>query len=519
MVVDDDFRTRLFARSALEAARFRGCEAANGTEALQLLNSHTPDLILLDVLMPGLDGFETCHAIRRHPTASDIPVLVMTAMDDVETLHKAYQAGATDFTSKPINWPFLPPRISFIIRYAHAIKAFKKSEHDLRLAKEAAEAASLAKTNFLATMSHEIRTPLNALKGNLELLSSARLDGQQREYLEDCMTASNILMQVINDVLDFSKIEAGKLCLAMEAVAVKALARQLARIFTPSAQQKGLTLTLTLGANLPEHVLGDRLRISQLISNLLSNAIKFTQQGEVGLEMQYEAASCAGGTAQLRIIVRDTGVGIPEDQFEKIFESFKQLENFGVRKFSGTGLGLAICKRLVSLMEGTIVVTSQPSQGSTFCVSLPVIPSATPEEYDQKIEDHGVAHTVLFADDDPLSRKMMTSLFEGVGYAITVVENGSQLVELLKQKDFDVVLTDISMPDINGVEVAKIVRSGEYPDINAQVPIIALTAHAFPQDREKFLAVGIDDLAVKPIAFDALLEQIEEVMRRTFNSA
>ncbi len=513
MVVDDDFRTRLLARSTLEAARFRVSEATNGSEALQLLNDHTPDLILLDVLMPGLDGFGTCHAIRRHPTAADVPVLMMTAMDDQETLHRAYLAGATDFTSKPIDWPLLPSRISFIIRYAHTTKALKKSEHDLRVAKEAAEAASWAKTNFLATMSHEIRTPLNALKGNLELLSSAHLNGQQREYLADCMAASNILMQVINDVLDFSKIEAGKLCLSSESVAVQALARQLVRIFMPSAQQKGLRLTLALGADLPEYILGDRLRISQIISNLLSNAIKFTQQGEIGLDLQYEAATSADGTALLRIRVRDTGVGIPEDQFERVFESFKQLENFGVRKFSGTGLGLAICKRLVNIMGGKIVVTSQPGLGSTFCVSLPAIQSAPPQEEEQTSEEHGVPHSILFADDDALSRKMMTSLFAGVGYGITVVENGSQLIERLKQRDFDVVLTDISMPDINGIEVAKFVRSGECPDINPRVPIIALTAHAFPNDREKFLAVGINDLAVKPIDFESLLKQIEAVLQ------
>ena len=519
MVVDDDFRTRLFARSTLEAAQFRVSEAANGAEALQLLNKHTPDLILLDVLMPGLDGFETCQAIRHHPTASDIPVLMMTAMDDLETLGKAYQAGATDFTSKPINWSFLPPRISFIIRYAHTIKALKKSEQDLRLAKEAAESASLAKTNFLATMSHEIRTPLNALKGNLELLSSVQLNGQQREYLADCMTASNILMQVLNDVLDFSKIEAGKLCLSQEAISVKAIARQLARIFTPSAQQKGLILKLKLGANLPGHILGDRLRICQIISNLLSNAIKFTQKGEVSLEMQYEAATSAGGTELLRIVVHDTGVGIPEDQFDKIFESFKQLENFGVRKFSGTGLGLAICKRLINLMGGDIVVKSQPGLGSTFCVLLPAVTSIPPQESDQKNEGHGATYAVLFADDDPLSRKMMTALFEGVGYEITVVENGSQLIELLKQKDFDVVLTDISMPDISGLEVAKIVRSGEQQSINPKIPIIALTAHAFPQDREKFLAAGIDALTVKPIDFESLLKQIEAVLQASFESS
>lgn len=515
MVVDDDPRTRLFARSALEPAGFCVLEACDGYEALQLLETHTPDLILLDLLMPGLDGFATCRAIRCHPTAADIPVLMMTGMEDPETLLMSYEAGATDFTNKPINWPHLPLRVSFIIRYSRTTRMLKERERELCLAKEAAETASLAKSNFLATLSHEIRTPLNALTGNLELLSRSPLLTNQREYLADCMAASRILLQVINDVLDFSKIEAGKLCLVDEPVALKELAQQLIRIFLPSAGQKGLQLRLEVAADLPASICGDALRISQIITNLLSNAIKFTEQGEVVLELRYSTASPDSGKPTVQIVVRDTGIGIPVEQQHEIFESFRQLEDFGTRQFSGTGLGLAICKHLVDLMAGDISVTSRPGQGSAFMVVLPAVVCESARDTVVKPQLDLVPHRIVLADDDALSLSVLTSLFQSCGYTVAAAENGMQLLDLLEQGTFDLVLTDISMPGINGMEVARIIRSGERPAIDPNIPLIALTAHAFHEDREKFLAAGINDLAVKPVNFDLLLQQIEQVLSKT----
>jgi len=634
LVVDDDFRTRVIARAALEAAGFEVTEAASGEEALAQLASYTPDLILLDVMMPVMDGFQTCRELRRHPVGFDIPVLMMTGLDDPETIACAYRAGAIDFTLKPVQWLILPHRISFIIRSSRTTRALKESEsrfrsimdltpaiavqgynlngittywnkssellygyteeealgkslleliippamrqdvrnamtwmaesgqpippgelqlmrkdgslvpvfsghallcppgrepelfcmdvdltqlkhteNELRKAKETAEAASLAKSNFLATMSHEIRTPLSALMGNIKLLAGTPLGSQQQEYLNDSMAASRILLQVINDVLDYSKIEAGKIDLQNEPFSIAALGRQMVRIFAPGARQKGLSLSLVLHDGLPDYISGDHLRISQIIANLLSNAIKFTRQGSVTLEMSCDQGleSKLAEPYELVITVRDTGIGISEDQQDKIFENFSQLENFGTRQYSGTGLGLSICRRLTQLMGGSITLSSQPGQGSVFQVSLPAVVCEAPQQMEHEQDSPVTPRTILLADDDALGRSVMTSLLECKGHRVTAVENGLQLLDLLPGNTFDIVLTDISMPDIDGIEVTKIIRSGKRPGVDPMIPIIAMTAHAFSRDRELFLAAGVDGFAAKPVDLEMLLQQIEQI--------
>jgi two-component system, sensor histidine kinase len=638
LVVDDDFRTRLFARSALEPSGFAVQEAASGDEALAQIDSYTPDLILLDLIMPGMDGIETCHAVRRHLTGADIPILIMTGLNDMETITSAYEAGATDFLIKPVHWPLLPRRIAFMIRAGRTTRALKESENRfrsimeltpsvavqgytlggittywnkfsevlygytkeealgknlldliipsalrqhvldamtwmvanrqpipacemelmrkdgslvtvysshallqppgkelelfcmdldlttrqqteraLRIAKDAAEAANTAKSNFLATMSHEIRTPLSALMGNLELLEKSALAPQQKEYLSDCSTASKMLLQVINDVLDYSKIEAGKIELVNVPFSIVALGRQLVRIFTPIARKKGLVLSFLQSGIFPEYINADQFRISQIIANLLSNAIKFTNQGRVVLEIscEQERESSAAVLPRLGITVRDTGIGIPVQGREKIFESFSQLESFEDRHFSGSGLGLAICKHLAELMDGSITLTSVPGQGSVFHVSLPAVICAAPVLPEQKSDQECVSRTILLADDDDLGRTMMTSLLKAKGHQVTAVENGVQLLDMLPGNNFDLILTDISMPDIDGIKVTRIIRSGERPGINPRIPIVAITAHAFSKDKELFLAAGIDGFAPKPIDIEALQQQIEEICSKT----
>lgn len=634
LVVDDDFRTRVLARTALQKAGFQVMEAASGEEALAQIANCAPDLILLDVIMPVMDGFQTCLEIRSHPVGFDIPVLMMTGLDDPETIANAYRSGATDFTAKPVQWLVLPHRISFIINSNRTTKALKESENrfrtimdmtpaiavqgynlkgiitywnksserlygytqeealgknllelivppemqqemwnamtwmaknrqpipssesqlmrkdgslvpvfsghallcppdrepelfcmdmdlthlkhtenELRKAKDAAEASSLAKSNFLATMSHEIRTPLSALMGNIKLLAATSLKPKQQEYLNDSMAASRILLQVINDVLDYSKIEAGKIDLLNEPFSIAALARQMVRIFTPTAQQKGLSLSIVLHDGLPDYVSGDHLRICQIIANLLSNAIKFTGQGAVTLEVSCDQCqqSAMAELPKLVITVRDTGIGISEDQQEKIFDSFSQLENFGTRQFSGTGLGLSICRRLTQLMGGSITLSSQPGQGSVFKVLLPAVVCEAPQQTEHEQDIAVTPRTILLADDDSLGRSMMTSLLEHKGHEVTAVENGSQLLDLLPGNTFDIVLTDISMPDMDGIKVTKIIRSGERPGIDPMIPIIAMTAHAFSKDRELFLTAGVDGFAAKPVDLEALLQQIEQI--------
>lgn len=396
----------------------------------------------------------------------------------------------------------------------------KLDELELRLAKEAAEAANRAKSDFLATMSHEIRTPLGAMMGNVELLEGSPLTSQQQEYLNDCKSAAQILLQVINDVLDFSKIEAGKLELVNETFSVSSMSRQLVRIFSASARQKGLDLAVSLADDLPSYISADQKRLRQIISNLLSNAIKFTTQGTVSLEIFRDHAPPEASPVDvvLHIAVRDTGIGIPNDKQEQIFESFTQVERFGTRTTTGTGLGLPICRRLLALMGGSISVSSVLGEGSVFTVLVPVTQigalSQVHDKEQTQAEIKVPSRKILLADDDQWGRAVAQKLLQRKGYEVTAVENGADLLDALQKTAYEIVLTDISMPDMEGTQVARIIRSGEREGIDPRVPIIAMTAHAFTEDREHFLASGIDGYVAKPVNIEDLFRQIEELCSR-----
>ena len=384
----------------------------------------------------------------------------------------------------------------------------KAAEEAMLHAKKASESANKAKSAFLATMSHEIRTPMNAMMGSLTLLGTTQLTDQQQKYIQDCNSSSHILLRVINDILDFSKIEAGRMELVKESLSPARMLESLVNTFACRAEEKQLRLNLVNTGQLPDYILGDRQRFSQIISNLLSNAIKFTAKGEIKLSASTQTS--ARGIMQLVVSVSDSGVGISSEQHSAIFESFTQLEDFNSQHIAGTGLGLAICKRLVALMDGEITLSSAPGEGSTFTVTIPVTLSEAPAKAKPKKVILGTPRNILLADDEPVGSAIAVALLERSGHTVKAVEDGTAVLEELQRERFDILLTDVSMPHMNGTEVAQIIRSGKREGIDALIPIIAMTAHAFPQDREQFLSCGMNDYIAKPINFDRLLELIEE---------
>jgi len=522
LIIDDHLENVELLASTLEQENLKLFTTTSTRNAISICKEFDISIALIDVKMPEMDGFELLEILKANPQTQDIIVVLVTGYSmGTEDVLKGLNAGAVDYLFKPMDIHITRAKVNSLIKMVKHEREIRQQNHELERYQqslysgiEKIQKDKVTKENFLANMSHEIRSPLNGIMGLLALLKETTNSPDQKEILDLMEYSSRSLLGIVNDVLDSAQLDAGKILIQRTRTDVKKLVRSVSDIALPLAQDKKLDIVCDIDPNIPDLLMADSLRLTQIITNLVNNSVKFTRQGAVIIKVELKDKT--EDVALLEFIIKDTGIGISQSDLKDIFNRFEQIGNKSWQKFGGSGLGLSIVKRLVELKGGTLSVESIVGTGTTFkFINVFALAKA---EIDQSIQKTQISAlpkfeeiVILLADDNTTSQYVILRMLKEWNIRVEIASNGLEAFEKLCNNKFDLILMDTHMPIMDGIEATKKIRQ-ELKSYKGNIPIISYSASVMASEKERAKKAGVSDFIDKPFEPEILNNKIRKLI-------